>query len=49
MLAQSRRTLLSGTKQGSDGILLALVDDKTPTQNVFFWTGDSYDHAQVDF
>jgi hypothetical protein len=35
--------------KGSDGILLAFVDDKTPTQNVFFWTGDSYDHAQVDF
>ena len=35
--------------KGSDGILLAFVDDKTATQNVFFWTGDSYDHAQVDF
>src|ERR1700716_302518 len=35
--------------KGSDGILLAFVDDKTPTQNVFFWTGESYDHAQVDF
>src|ERR1700730_14554297 len=35
--------------KGSDGILLAFVDDKIPTQNVFFWTGESYDHAQVDF
>jgi hypothetical protein len=35
--------------KGSDGILLASVDDKTPTQNVFFWTGQSYDHAQLDF
>jgi hypothetical protein len=35
--------------KGSDGILLAYVDDKIPTQNVFFWTGESYDHAQVDF
>jgi hypothetical protein len=35
--------------KGSDGILLAFVNDKTSTQNVFFWTGDSYDHAQVDF
>jgi hypothetical protein len=35
--------------KGSDGILLAFADDKTSTQNVFFWTGNSYDHAQVDF
>ncbi|MFL6600325.1 MAG: hypothetical protein ACJ8R9_03260 [Steroidobacteraceae bacterium] len=35
--------------KGSDGILLVVSDDKTITQNVFFWTGDSYDHAQVDF
>jgi hypothetical protein len=35
--------------KGSDAILLAFVDDKAPTQNVFFWTGESYDHAQVDF
>jgi hypothetical protein len=35
--------------KGSDGILLSFTDDKTATQNVFFWTGDSYDHAQVDF
>ena len=34
--------------KGSDGILLAFVDDKTSTQNVFFWTGQSYDQAQVD-
>ncbi len=35
--------------KGSDGILLSFTDDKTDTQNGFFWTGDSYDHAQVDF
>jgi hypothetical protein len=35
--------------KGNDGILLAAVDDKTAAQNVFFWTGESYDHAQVDF
>ncbi len=35
--------------KGSDGILLAFADDKISTQNVFFWTGDSYEHAQVDF
>jgi hypothetical protein len=36
--------------KGSDGILFAFVDDSAPTtQNVYFWTGDSYDHAQVDF
>jgi hypothetical protein len=35
--------------KGNDGILLAFTDDKTATQNVFFWTGDSYDHAQVDY
>jgi hypothetical protein len=35
--------------KGNDGILLEFVDEKTPTQNVFFWTGQSYDHAQVDF
>ena len=35
--------------KGSDAILLAFLDDKAPTQNVYFWTGDSYDHSQVDF
>jgi hypothetical protein len=35
--------------KSNDGILLAFVDDKVPTQNVFFWTGDSYDHSQVNF
>src|ERR1700730_851950 len=29
--------------KGSDGILLAFADDKAPTQDVFFWTGQSYD------
>jgi hypothetical protein len=35
--------------KGNEGILLAFADDKSSTQNVFFWAGDSYDHAQVDF
>jgi hypothetical protein len=35
--------------KGSDGVLLAFADDKTASQNVFYWKGDSYDHAQVDF
>jgi hypothetical protein len=34
--------------KGSEGIVLAYTDDKVTSQNVFFWTGDSYDHAQVD-
>ena len=35
--------------KGNDGVLLTYVDDKAGSQNVFFWKGDSYDHAQVDF
>jgi hypothetical protein len=35
--------------RGSDAISLTLVDDKTTPPTVFFWTGDSYDHAQLDF
>ncbi len=35
--------------KGNDAILLAFADDKTASNNVFFWKGDSYDHAQVDF
>jgi hypothetical protein len=35
--------------KGNDAILLDYADDKAATQNVFFWKGDSYDHAQVDF
>jgi hypothetical protein len=35
--------------KGNDGVLLGATDDKTSTQNVFFWKGDSYDHAQIDF
>jgi hypothetical protein len=35
--------------KGSDAVLLAFLDDKAPTQNVYFWTGDSYDHWQMDF
>jgi hypothetical protein len=35
--------------KGSEAVLLAVADDKGSTENVFFWTGDSYDHAQVDF
>lgn len=33
----------------NDAVLLFFADDKTPSQNVFYWKGDSYDHAQVDF
>jgi hypothetical protein len=32
-----------------DTVLLNYVDDKTINQNAFYWKGDSYDHAQVDF
>jgi hypothetical protein len=35
--------------KGSDTVLLAYTDDKSARQNVFFWAGESYDHAQVDF
>jgi hypothetical protein len=35
--------------KGSEAVLMAATDDKGAVQNVFFWTGDSYDHAQVDF
>jgi hypothetical protein len=35
--------------KGNDAILLAYADDKDASQNVFFWKGGSYDHAQVDF
>ena len=35
--------------KANDAILLAFADDKGSSQNVFFWKGDSYDHAQLDF
>jgi hypothetical protein len=35
--------------KGNDAVLLAFADDKIASQNVFFWKGDSYDHAQVEF
>jgi hypothetical protein len=35
--------------RGSDAIMLAFADDKSAFQNVFYWKGDSYDHAQLDF
>ena len=35
--------------KNGDAVLLAATDDKMSTQNVFFWTGESYDHAQVDY
>jgi hypothetical protein len=35
--------------KGSDGIVLFAVDDKGEAQSVFFWNGESYDHAQVDY
>jgi hypothetical protein len=33
----------------NDGVMLFFTDDKTASQNVFYWRGDSYDHAQVDY
>jgi hypothetical protein len=35
--------------KANDGIVLFYVDEKQPTQNVFYWKGDSYDHAQIDY
>jgi hypothetical protein len=35
--------------KNSDGIMLFAVDDKGSGQDVFFWTGESYDHATVDY
>ena len=35
--------------KANDAILLAYADDKSASQNVFYWKGDSYDHAQIDF
>jgi hypothetical protein len=35
--------------KSGDAVLMAVVDDKSSAQNVFFWTGESYDHAQVDY
>ena len=35
--------------KANDAILLAFADDKSSSQNVFFWKGESYDHAQLDF
>lgn len=35
--------------RNADALLLSEVDDKAATQNVFFWSGESYDHAQVDY
>jgi hypothetical protein len=35
--------------RNADALLLSEVDDKTATQNVFFWSGESYDHAQLDY
>ena len=35
--------------KGNDVILMAYTDDKTASQNIFYFKGDSYDHAQVDF
>lgn len=33
----------------NDAILLAYADDKSASQTVFYWKGDSYEHAQIDF
>lgn len=34
--------------KGSEGILLNTVDERTDSEDVFFWTGESYDHARAD-
>jgi hypothetical protein len=33
--------------KANDAILLAYADDESASQNVFFWKGDSYDHARA--
>jgi len=35
--------------KANEGVLLFFADDKGASQNVFYWKGDSYDHAQVDY
>ena len=35
--------------KAAEAILLAYTDDKSASQNIFYFKGDSYDHAQVDF
>src|SRR3954469_1712275 len=32
--------------KASEGVVLFYADDKTAGQNVFYWKGDSYEHAQ---
>ena len=33
----------------NDAVILFFAGDKGASQNVFYWKGDSYDHAQVDY
>jgi hypothetical protein len=33
----------------NDAVMLFYADDRIASQNVFYWKGDSYDHAQVDY
>jgi hypothetical protein len=33
----------------NDAVILFFADDRAASQNVFYWKGDSYDHAQVDY
>src|SRR3954454_183042 len=33
----------------NDAVILFYAGDKEASQNVFYWKGDSYDHAQVDY
>ena len=35
--------------KSSEAVLMTAGEDRLMTQNVFFWTGESYDHAQVDY
>jgi hypothetical protein len=35
--------------KADDGVLLGFTDDKASTRNIFFWTGEAYEHAPIDF
>lgn len=35
--------------KAGDSVLLGFTDDKASTRNAFFWTGEAYEHTQVDF
>jgi len=33
----------------NDAVMLFQVDDRSASQNVFYWKGNGYEHAQVDY